>query len=135
MTAEMTLNLSLIQLFIKHRLFHKIMIALYSLFFKQRGRGNLAPTRLLSILFYKLACIGYSIGMNERWVTLRITYDPLEAEMIEDLLESGGIPVVLRSAKVSPYPVNVGRMGEVTILVKEEDRETAEKALTEESYE
>mgnify|MGYP002277679449 CR=1 FL=1 len=73
--------------------------------------------------------------MNERWVTLRITYDPLEAEMIEDLLESGGIPVVLRSAKVSPYPVNVGRMGEVTILVKEEDRETAEKALTEESYE
>jgi hypothetical protein len=71
--------------------------------------------------------------MNERWVTLRITYDPLEAEMIEDLLESGGIPVVLRSAKVSPYPVNVGRMGEVTILVKEEDRETAEKALIEAS--
>lgn len=73
--------------------------------------------------------------MNERWVTLRITYDPLEAEMIRDVLESGGISVVLRSAKVSPYPVNVGRMGEVMILVREEDRETAEKALTEESYE
>ncbi len=73
--------------------------------------------------------------MNERWVTLRITYDPLEAEMIKDLLESGGISVVLRAAKVSPYPVNVGRMGEVMILVREEDRETAEKALTEESYE
>ncbi len=64
---------------------------------------------------------------------MRITYDPLEAEMIKDLLESGGIPVVLRSSKVSPYPVNVGRMGEVTILVKEEDREAAEKALTEAS--
>ncbi len=73
--------------------------------------------------------------MNERWVTLRITYDPLEAEMIRDVLESGGISVVLRSAKVSPYPVNVGGMGEVMILVREEDRETAEKALTEESYE
>ncbi len=73
--------------------------------------------------------------MNERWVTLRITYDPLEAEMIRDVLESGGISVVLRSAKVSPYPVNVGRMGEVMILVREEDRETAEKALTGESYE
>ncbi len=64
---------------------------------------------------------------------MRITYDPLEAEMIKDLLESGGIPVVLRSSKVSPYPVNVGRMGEVTILVKEEDREPAEKALAEAS--
>ena len=73
--------------------------------------------------------------MNEKWVTLRITYDPLEAEMIRDLLKSGGIPVVLRSAKVSPYPVNVGRMGEVTILVREEDREMAEKVLTEASYE
>ncbi|GBE36294.1 hypothetical protein BMS3Bbin07_00440 [bacterium BMS3Bbin07] len=73
--------------------------------------------------------------MNENWVTLRITYDPLEAEMIKDLLESGGISVVLRSAKVSPYPVNVGGMGEVTILVKEEDQEAAEKALTETSYE
>ncbi len=71
--------------------------------------------------------------MSERWVKLRITYDPLEAEMIKDLLESGGIPVVLRSSKVSPYPVNVGRMGEVTILVKEEDREPAEKALAEAS--
>ncbi|MEC4684532.1 MAG: DUF2007 domain-containing protein [Nitrospirota bacterium] len=73
--------------------------------------------------------------MDEKWVTLRITYDPLEAEMIKGLLESGGISVVLRSAKVSPYPVNVGRMGEVTILVKEEDQEAAEKALNEESYE
>ncbi len=71
--------------------------------------------------------------MDERWVTLRITYDPLEAEMIKDLLESGGISVVLRSAKISPYPVNVGRMGEVTILVKEEFREMAEKVLTEAS--
>ncbi|NOZ24715.1 MAG: DUF2007 domain-containing protein [Nitrospirae bacterium] len=71
--------------------------------------------------------------MNEPWVTLRVTYDPLEAEMIKDLLESGGIPVVLRSEKVSPYPVNVGRMGEVKILVKEEDREAAEKVLDETS--
>ncbi len=67
--------------------------------------------------------------MNDTWVTLRTTYDPLEAEMIKDLLESGGIPVVLRSAKVSPYPVNVGRMGEVRILVREGDKEQAEKVL------
>ncbi|MGO9614328.1 MAG: putative signal transducing protein [Dissulfurispiraceae bacterium] len=58
-----------------------------------------------------------------------ITYDLLEAEMIKDLLESGGIPVVLRSSKVSPYPVNVGKIGEVTILVRQEDRELAEKVI------
>jgi len=56
--------------------------------------------------------------MSDEWVELRIIFDPLEAEMIKDLLESGGIPVVLRSSKVSPYPVNVGKMGEIKMLVK-----------------
>jgi len=58
-----------------------------------------------------------------------MTYDPLEAEMIKDLLESGGIAVVLRSSKVTPYPVNIGKMGEIRILVREEDREAAEKVI------
>ena len=63
--------------------------------------------------------------MENNWVELLITYDSLEAEMIKDILESGGIPVVIRSAKVSPYPVNVGKMGEVKVLVREEDLEMA----------
>jgi hypothetical protein len=67
--------------------------------------------------------------MNEEWVTVLITYDSLEAEMIKDLLESGGIPVVLRSSKVSPYPVSVGKMGEIKILVRKEDKEAAEKVI------
>ncbi len=67
--------------------------------------------------------------MSEAWTEVLITYDLLEAEMIKDLLESGGIPVVLRSSKVSPYPVNVGKIGEVTILVRQEDRELAEKVI------
>ncbi len=58
-----------------------------------------------------------------------MTYDSLEAEMIKDLLESGGIEVNLRSSKVTPYPVNVGRMGEVKVLIREEDREAAEALL------
>ena len=58
-----------------------------------------------------------------------MTYDSLEAEMMKDLLESGDIPVVLRSAKVSPYPVNVGKMGEVKVLVREADRDAAEEVL------
>ncbi len=67
--------------------------------------------------------------MEDDWVEILITYDSLEAEMIKDLLESGGIDVVLRSSKVSPYPVNIGKIGEIKVLVKKEDRETAERVI------
>jgi hypothetical protein len=67
--------------------------------------------------------------MEKDWIELLITDDPLEAEMIRDLLESGGIPVVLRSSKVTPYPVNIGKMGEVKILVRNEDKEQAKEVL------
>ena len=67
--------------------------------------------------------------MSEEWVELLVTYDPLEAEIIKDLLESGEIPVVLRSAKVSPYPVNIGKMGEIKVLVRKEDKEVAEEVI------
>ncbi len=63
------------------------------------------------------------------WVILIVTYDGLEAEMMKDVLESAGIETVLRSSKVSPYPVNVGRMGEVKVLVRQEDRAAAEEIL------
>lgn len=67
--------------------------------------------------------------MSEAWVEVLITYDPLEAEMIKDVLESGGISVVVRSSKVSPYPVNIGKMGEIKILVRKEDKEAAEEVI------
>jgi hypothetical protein len=67
--------------------------------------------------------------MDKAWIELLITDDPLEAEMIKDLLESGGIPVVLRSSKVTPYPVNIGKMGEIKILVRREDKETAQEVI------
>jgi hypothetical protein len=67
--------------------------------------------------------------MSEKWEVVFITDDPLEAEIIKDLLESGGISVVIRSSKVSPYPVNVGKMGEIKILVRKEDKDEAEKVI------
>ncbi|NJD54851.1 MAG: DUF2007 domain-containing protein [Nitrospirae bacterium] len=67
--------------------------------------------------------------MADAWTTLLVTNDQLEAEMIKDVLESGDIPVVLRSAKVSPYPVNIGKMGEIKVLIRETDREAAEEVL------
>jgi len=62
-------------------------------------------------------------------VEILITYDRIEAEIIKDILESGGIPVIISSAKVTPYPVNIGKMGEVKILVRREDKQTAEEVL------
>jgi hypothetical protein len=67
--------------------------------------------------------------MAEEWIEVFVTYDPIEAEVVKDLLESGGISVVLRSLKVNPYPVNIGKMGEIKILVKKEDKEMAEKVI------
>ena len=67
--------------------------------------------------------------MENEWVEVFVTYDSIEAEMIKGLLESGGIPVILRSSKVAPYPVNIGRMGEIRILVREEDKDTAKKVI------
>ncbi len=67
--------------------------------------------------------------MSEDWVEVMLTCDPVEAEMVKDLLESGGIPVALRSSKVSPFPVNIGKIGEIRILVPETDRALAEKVI------
>ncbi len=58
-----------------------------------------------------------------------VTYDPFEAEIIRDLLESGGIRVALRSSKVSPFPVNIGKIGEIRLLVQQDDKATAEKVI------
>ncbi len=68
--------------------------------------------------------------MSTGWVEVFVTYDSIEAEMIKGLLESGGIPVIVRSSKVAPYPVNIGRMGEIKILVREEDKDTAKEVIT-----
>ncbi len=70
-------------------------------------------------------------GEPDDWVEAFCTYDPVEAEIVKDLLESGGISVNTVSLKVGPYPVNIGRMGEVKLMVREKDRETALKAIEE----
>ena len=67
--------------------------------------------------------------MNDRWTEIFITYDTIEAQIIKDLLESGGIPVVLRSSKVTPYPVNVGKMGEIKIFVPKDDEDPARRLI------
>ena len=71
--------------------------------------------------------------MENEWTELLVTNNEIEAEMIKDLLESGGIPVVIRSSKVSPYPVSIGKMGEVKVLVRKTYLESAKAALDQSS--
>jgi len=66
--------------------------------------------------------------MND-WEEILFTYDDIEAEIVKELLESENIQVVVNSMKVSPYPVSIGRMGEIKLLVKKDDLEKAEKVL------
>ena len=63
------------------------------------------------------------------WVELLITYDEFEAQIIKNILDGENIPVVLDSLKIRPYPVSIGRIGEIRIMVKKEDLEEANEVL------
>lgn len=66
--------------------------------------------------------------MND-WVELLCTYDETEAQIVKDIIESEGIEVVCKSLKISPYPVNIGRIGEVRLLVKAGDLQNSQDIL------
>ncbi|MEW6714366.1 MAG: DUF2007 domain-containing protein [Nitrospirota bacterium] len=70
----------------------------------------------------------YNLPMSE-WVEILFTYDEVEAQIVKRLLEGEGIQVVLRSMKVRPYPVSIGKMGEVKLMVKEEELERAKEII------
>jgi len=55
-----------------------------------------------------------------------------EADIIKGFLESQGIPCLLRGQIIqSIYPISTDGLGEIKILVPEEDYETAKKLLEE----
>jgi uncharacterized secreted protein with C-terminal beta-propeller domain len=72
--------------------------------------------------------IKYTVKMSV-WVEFLVTYDETEAQIVKDILDAEDIPVVVNSLKIRPYPVNIGRMGEVRLLVREEDVKKAASIL------
>ncbi|MGA1844356.1 MAG: DUF2007 domain-containing protein [bacterium] len=68
---------------------------------------------------------------DEEWVELCSTTADYEARLIEGLLESNGIPVQLKSYRVSQFPFDVGHIGEIKILVRADDLESAQAVLQE----
>ncbi len=67
--------------------------------------------------------------MANEWIDILITYDGMEALIVKGALESEGIQVVENSLKISPFPVNMGKMGEVKLLVRKEDHQRATEIL------
>ncbi len=63
------------------------------------------------------------------WVELLITHDEIEAHIIKNILDAENIPVVLNSLKIRPYPVTIGKIGEIKILVNKENLERAKEVL------
>lgn len=66
--------------------------------------------------------------MNE-WVELLVTYDEVEAQIVKKLLETEGIQVVVNSLKIRPYPVSIGKIGEIRLLVRKDELKDAKKVL------
>ncbi len=59
-------------------------------------------------------------------------WGPVEAEVIKSFLESQGIPCLLRGLVVqSVHPFSADGLGEIRIMVREEDFPAAEKLLQE----
>lgn len=65
----------------------------------------------------------------DEWVELLVTYDEIEAEIIKDILDAENVPVVINSLKIRPYPVSIGRIGEIKILVNRGNIEKAQEIL------
>lgn len=65
------------------------------------------------------------------WQEVRTVYGEAEAAIIQGLLEDSGIACRVDSMRVSQLPVAFGKMGELRILVREEDAARAEAILAE----
>ena len=74
-----------------------------------------------------------SYESDAEWIEVFTTTDDIEAEIIKALLESGRIRVKIKSLKVTPYPVNVGKMGEIHILVRKIDEDMAREVINREN--
>ena len=60
-----------------------------------------------------------------------VTSNPVELNIVKDLLISGEIEVVAQDRRVGPFPVTVGGIGEQRLYVHERDHDEAKKLLEE----
>lgn len=68
-------------------------------------------------------------GNVERWKDIYSTYDESEAVILRGLLESEGIECRVESARVSQFPVAIGKLGELKVFVRIEDVDKAARVM------
>lgn len=68
---------------------------------------------------------------EDKWVAVATITGDINAEILKGLLEAQGIPVFLSQEGVgrSIYPVTIGRLAEVEILVPDSFKSEAERVL------
>ena len=67
-------------------------------------------------------------------VDLYITYNPIEAQVIKDMLDDNEIANFIRGMEVSQFPTNAGNMAQVRIVV-ESDKLSAAVTVIEDAIE
>ncbi len=67
-------------------------------------------------------------------IDLYITYNPMEAQFIKDMLDDNDVACFIRGMEVSQLPMNVGNMGQTRVVV-ESEKLSAAVALIEEAIE
>ena len=65
----------------------------------------------------------------ENWMEVLNTDDESEATIAQGLLESEGMECRAESNRVSQLPVAIGKLGEISVMVKAHDYEKAQKLL------
>ena len=68
---------------------------------------------------------------SEEWVEVAAVGDDEEAEIIAGLLESEGIPCEIEGVTHSPWPENLGALGDTRVMVPPDRAEEAKALLAE----
>lgn len=67
---------------------------------------------------------------SPEWMVVYITYNFLEAQIVAGRLESEGIKaLVYQEPGANAIGIRIGRMGEIKVLVRADDYDTAEALL------
>jgi len=66
---------------------------------------------------------------TENWMEVLNTDDEAEATIARGLLESEGMESRAESSRVSQLPVAIGKLGEISVMVRASDYEKARKLL------
>ena len=65
----------------------------------------------------------------ENWIVVLTTDDESEATIVQGLLETEGVECRVESYRVSQFPVAIGKLGQITVMVQDSDFEKATKLI------